>query len=614
MRNIHKWLRAAFALLTMLAMGCSSDEKVEDFPEKLELSVTSLRFASLASTSTVTLDASHSWEITGVPEWLTVEPMRGNAGVHEIRLSVGDNTTEEEFKVRLVVKSGSINQNFPVYQMEKGVLNVVEKEYLLIGARPSLVVPYTSNVIPEVIIPEEAQSWLACNRTKVVTDEKLVFQFLTDPTVYRSVEVVLASAENKLADTLLIRQYPTPVVAQEKDAFFCTYSTTELVVDFSCNIPLEVNITDGNDWLTLKGQEIRDGQTVLTFTMPKNESTSVHTAAFTAVNEDCEVSLAFSLKQMYKVKDGDVRCLHEATHENAISPGMPPLGIPAFVFMGDGFTLEEIENGSYDEYVERAYGAIFSEEPYKSMKDYFSAYAVYCASNESGISDTQAGIIKDTKFGAAYTNGYGSDMTCEFDGTLAFANEKLGNKFDEYRGCVVLFANGTRYGGTCIMAKDGRAVAICPVSTQPHPQNFEQLVKHEAGGHGFGKLADEYTFGGMMNEQDAKFLKSWQDVDMYMNVWPSETDVPWKDFIGRTAYPEIGIFKGGYNYSGGVWRPTEDGLMNRANDGGFSGYCRYLIWKRLVKIYKEHRDDFGGAPFGYTITNFFEFDAPNTKK
>lgn len=58
---------------------------------------------------------------------------------------------------------------------------------------------------------------------------------------------------------------------------------------------------------------------------------------------------------------------------------------------------------------------------------------------------------------------------------------------------VVLVVNEDRYAGTRWMFSDGRALAICPNSRDTRSNYYKSIVNHEAGGHGFGRLADEYV-------------------------------------------------------------------------------------------------------------------------
>ncbi|MEI3422909.1 MAG: hypothetical protein V8R91_18700 [Butyricimonas faecihominis] len=59
---------------------------------------------------------------------------------------------------------------------------------------------------------------------------------------------------------------------------------------------------------------------------------------------------------------------------------------------------------------------------------------------------------------------------------------------------VIITPNSTDYGGICQMWADGSAIAFCPLSTYGYPLDSRGVIQHEAGGHGFGKLGDEYIY------------------------------------------------------------------------------------------------------------------------
>lgn len=119
--NLLFLLGAAFFL-----GGCSDDDDPVDTP-RLEVSESSLRFGSLATEQVIQVTSSEAWKIVNIPEWLSVEPVSGQAGEYEVKIAVIENTTEVERKVRLVVQAGTENWNLPVYQLEKGVLETTKK-------------------------------------------------------------------------------------------------------------------------------------------------------------------------------------------------------------------------------------------------------------------------------------------------------------------------------------------------------------------------------------------------------------------------------------------------------------------------------------------------------
>ena len=122
--NLLFLLGAAFFL-----GGCSDNGDPVDAP-RLEVSENSLRFGSLATEQIIQVTSSEAWKIVNIPEWLSVEPVSGPAGECEVKVTVIENTTEIERKVRLVVQAGTESWNLPVYQLEKGVLELNEKEFI----------------------------------------------------------------------------------------------------------------------------------------------------------------------------------------------------------------------------------------------------------------------------------------------------------------------------------------------------------------------------------------------------------------------------------------------------------------------------------------------------
>lgn len=90
--NLLFLLGAAFFL-----GGCSDDDDPVDTP-RLEVSESSLRFGSLATEQVIQVTSSEAWKIANIPDWLSVEPVSGQAGEYEVKVAVIENTTEVERK------------------------------------------------------------------------------------------------------------------------------------------------------------------------------------------------------------------------------------------------------------------------------------------------------------------------------------------------------------------------------------------------------------------------------------------------------------------------------------------------------------------------------------
>ena len=85
-------------------------------------------------------------------------------------------------------------------------------------------------------------------------------------------------------------------------------------------------------------------------------------------------------------QDGKVKLLNEAKEGK---------GIP-FVLMGDGFIDKDINSGYYDEVMNQAMENLFSEEPIKSLRDYFNVWQVTAVSRRNqfnGGNDTAFGTV-----------------------------------------------------------------------------------------------------------------------------------------------------------------------------------------------------------------------------
>ena len=158
--------------------------------------------------------------------------------------------------------------------------------------------------------------------------------------------------------------------------------------------------------------------------------------------------------------------------------------------MGDGFTKADlVKDGRYENLANQAMEHFFSIEPYKSNRKYFNVYIIFAQSEEAGVNGEIPGITIDNRFGSIYgegTNINWNDSICDV----------YLNLVPELKGVVemttILFLNSSKYAGTAHLYSNGFCIAACPISKEAPPFDFKGLVHHEAGGHAFGLLADEY--------------------------------------------------------------------------------------------------------------------------
>ena len=284
----------------------------------------------------------------------------------------------------------------------------------------------------------------------------------------------------------------------------------------------------------------------------------------------------------YQYGDGEVMTVQTATKGAGVD----------LVFMGDCFDAKDISEGKYLDAVNEAIGYFFAVEPYKTYRDYFNVYTVFGLSPDSGVGDVNT--IRESKFGSAYALGgiTPDEQTCFEYACKAptVTEDRIG------RTLITLIENTADYGGITYMWGDGSAIACCPMSEDVYPYDFRGLVQHEAGGHGFGKLGDEYIYHNEfiqtctciccphVEEFNANKSRGWyENLSLTGNMY----DVPWSHLIFDPQYSNlVDIYEGGYMHMRGVFRSEPNSCMNN-NIPYFSAISREAIVKRIKEYAGE---------------------------
>ncbi len=277
------------------------------------------------------------------------------------------------------------------------------------------------------------------------------------------------------------------------------------------------------------------------------------------------------------IADGDVVENQRATVGGGVN----------IVFMGDCFDAKDIADGSYMAGIDEAIGYYFGIEPYKSYRDYFNVYTVVGMSEDSGMGTVNT--VKSAKFGSMYSlDGITPDteVTYRYAMKAATVNEENLN-----RTLVVMVENTTDYGGICYMWGDGSAIAICPMSRDAYPYDFRGIVQHEAGGHGFAKLGDEYVYSHAFIQARAcsyphlDELNAGKALGWYRNLSANSDmkTVEWAHFIYHHDYSNIvDMYEGGYFHTRGVYRSEATSCMNN-NIPYYSAISRQEMVERIMK-------------------------------
>lgn len=360
-------------------------------------------------------------------------------------------------------------------------------------------------------------------------------------------------------------------------------------------------------WITDAGQSTMYGDTTAhVFTVSPNSNAGARSGEIVFTSIDGSFSnyvTVFQKGQIYESTDysadGQVELLQSATVGNGID----------IVLMGDAYSDRLIADGTYRSVMVNTMEQFFSEEPYKSFRDYFNVYMVKVVS-PNDVYETGSATALSTWFTEGSTRVGGDDQKVFNYALKAISSDRL----DE--ALLVVMMNRDYYAGTCWMyypseGDYGNGVSVSYFPTSSDEATFRGLILHEAGGHGFSKLADEYSYeymGEIPSEEITDCMNQW-DFGWYKNIDFTDdlTKIGWAGFLAdeRYQYDGLGAFEGGFTYWSGVWRPTENSIM-RHNDGGYNAPSRERIYIRIHKLAF-------GADWQYDYEEFVAYDAINRK-
>lgn len=290
--------------------------------------------------------------------------------------------------------------------------------------------------------------------------------------------------------------------------------------------------------------------------------------------------------------DGEVMTLNTATK----GPGID------IVFIGDGYDAKDIAKGTFKQNTEDGFKHFFGIEPYSTYKDYFNVYAVVSKSDDSGIGTVNTVI--DTKFGSYFTQY--RIKAPEADKCFEWA-KRADASMDLSKSLVIMLMNTSTYEGVTMMYGDGSAIACCPVSTDAYPYDFRGIIQHEAGGHGFGKLGDEYIYHNAFiqtctcvccehphgDDDTSTSYGVYKSKGWYKNLsmTADAKQVPWAHLIYHKNYSDkVDMYEGGYMHTRGVYRSEATSCMNN-NIPYYSAISRQAIVER-IKAYAGEAFDF----------------------
>lgn len=231
-------------------------------------------------------------------------------------------------------------------------------------------------------------------------------------------------------------------------------------------------------------------------------------------------------------------------------------------FVAEGYQQQEMEVFLNDCRI--AMESLFEHEPFKQNQLKFNIVAAMPASVESGTSEPNKGIWKNTPLGSHFDTFYSERYLTTLH--LKKLHDVLAGIPYEH---IIVLVNTERYGGGGIYNSYNLTYA--------HGKHFRPVVVHEFG-HSFGGLGDEYPYG----DEDPMY---------FADTEPWEPNLTTKhDFNGKWENlikdKKAGFIEGGGYLTKGVWRGYENCRMRTNEEPEFCLVCQQAL-QRLIDFYTK---------------------------
>ena len=245
-------------------------------------------------------------------------------------------------------------------------------------------------------------------------------------------------------------------------------------------------------------------------------------------------------------------------------------------YVAEGYTEHEMPQ--FIEHCHEAMEALFSHEPFRSLRGRFHIVAVTSPSHDSGVSDPGAGLWLNTALGSHFDTFYSKRYLTTLH-LKQLHNVLAGVPYEH----IIILANTEHYGGGGIYNSYNLSYT--------RDKHFRPVVVHEFG-HSFAGLADEYPYG----NDDARYfsdVEPWEanitTMHDFTRKWPDMIDPstprPTPENTDSTLMTSrVGLFEGGGCMEKGVYRPVQECRMRTNVVPEFCPVCRRAI-VRVIDFY-----------------------------
>ena len=248
--------------------------------------------------------------------------------------------------------------------------------------------------------------------------------------------------------------------------------------------------------------------------------------------------------------------------------------------VAEGYTSEEMT--LFREDAQKTVEALFSHEPFGSMRERFNFVAVESVSAASGVSIPREGVWHESAVDSHFDTFY-ADRYLTTSALFKMADLLVGIPYEH----IIVLANTDTYGG-------GGIYNSYTLTTAHHPY-FAPVVVHEFG-HSFGGLADEYFYDttDIASNPLTDTNEPWQQnitnlVDFeskWADMMPEGATIPSEPTRKAEREYTVGAYEGANYMTKGAYRPAVVCRMRNNTATQFCPVCQRAL-ERMIRFYTE---------------------------
>ncbi len=206
-------------------------------------------------TLSVEVQSNIDYEVS-IPEefrsWISQVPDSRAVETRTYRFAIEGNEETESRRGYIVFAAAAMKDTVYVYQAQKDRLLLEQDSYDVPAEGETVTVELKTNVDYEVVMPEGAD-WLSRVETRALRTDRLTFTVAAnEESESRSAKVVIKDVNNRLDDTLYIRQFGEAVLLIDKTSIDVSADGGTVSVEVRSNVDYEVTISQYWIWRVLE--------------------------------------------------------------------------------------------------------------------------------------------------------------------------------------------------------------------------------------------------------------------------------------------------------------------------------------------------------------------------